>query len=92
MTGKVTVFKPNEPVQVHPGWGKSKRRLDTAGAMKAEMGRLYRRCAGGELHPEDLKAGIWSLRQMADIAERADLEAKIERLERKLAEALAHGR
>ena len=87
---KVTVLQPNEPnppAQVHDGWGKAKRKLDTSGAVLTELGRLYRRCAAGHLHPEDLKAGVWSLRQMADIAERAVLEQRIAELERKLAEA-----
>jgi len=66
--------------------------MDTAGAVKTEMARLYRRCAAGLMDPEDLKAAIWSCRQIADLAERADLEAKIEALETKLAEALAYGR
>lgn len=87
---KVTILKPNEPnppAKIHDGWGKAKRKLDTSGAVLTELGRLYRRCAAGHLHPEDLKAGVWSLRQMADIAERAVLEQRIAELERKLAEA-----
>ena len=91
MTGKVTVFQPNEPnppVKVHSGWGKAKRKMDSAGAVKTEMARLYRRTAAGEMDSEDLKAAIWALRQIADVAERAELEQKIAQLERKLQEAI----
>lgn len=94
MSGKVTILSPKQPdppARVHDGWGKSRKRLDTAGAVKTEMARLYRRCASGEMHPEDLKAAIWSLRQMAEIADKAELEARIADLERKLREALADG-
>ena len=90
---KVTVLKPNEPnppAQVHEGWGKAKRKISTAGSVLSEMGRMYRRCAAGHLHPDDLKAAIWSLRQMSDIAERAELEQRITRLEKRLAEAERH--
>ena len=90
MTGKVTVFSPGQPNPVHNGWGKAKRKMDSSGAIKVEMARLYKRAAAGQLHPEDLKAGIWALRQIADVAERAELEAKIAQLEARLAEAL-HG-
>lgn len=96
MTRKnVTVFQPNEPLppaKVHNGWGKAKRKLDTAGAVKTEMGRLYRRTAAGEMDGEELKTAIWTLRQMAEIAEKAELEARIVELERKLSEALTHAR
>ena len=91
MPGKVTVFQPNEPnppVKVHDGWGKAKRKMDSAGAVKTEMARLYRRTAAGEMDAEDLKAAIWALRQIADVAEKAELEQKIAQLERKLQEAI----
>ena len=87
---KITVLQPNEPnppAKIHEGWGKAKRKLDTSGAVLAELGRLYRRCAAGHLHPEDLKAAVWSLRQMHDVAEKVVLEKRIAELERKLAEA-----
>lgn len=93
MTGKLTVLSPGQPnplVKVHDGWGRAKRKMDSAGAVKTEMARLYKRAAAGHLHPEDLKAGIWALRQIADVAERAELEAKIAQLEARLVEAL-HG-
>ena len=91
----ITVFQPNEPLppaKVHSGWGKAKRKMDTAGAVKTEMARLYKRAAAGLMDSEDLKASIWACRQIADLAERAELEAKIEALEAKLAEAIAHAR
>lgn len=65
--------------------------MDTAGAVKTEMARLYKRAASGYMHPEDLKAAIWACRQIVEVAEAAELEAKIEELERKLAEVTAHG-
>ncbi len=90
MTRKdVTVFQPDEPLppaKVHAGWGKAKRKMDTAGAVKTEMARLYKRAAAGLMDPEDLKAAIWTCRQIAEIAERAELEAKIDALEQKLSE------
>jgi hypothetical protein len=95
MSGKITVLAPNEPdplPRLHNGWGKSKRKFDGPGAVKTEMARLYRRCAAGHLDPDDLKSAIWSLKQIADTAERAELEAKIEALEAKLEEAIADGR
>lgn len=91
MTGKVTVLEPhqpNPPVKVHSGWGKAKRKMESAGAVKTEMARLYRRTAAGEMDPEDLKAAVWALRQIADVAERAELETKIAQLEQKLQEAI----
>lgn len=96
MTRKsVTVFQPNEPLppqQVHAGWGKAKRKMDTAGAVKTEMARLYKRAAAGLMDSEELKAAIWTCRQIAEIAEKAELEARIVELERKLSEALTHAR
>ena len=95
MTGKVTVLSPHEPnppAKVHDGWGKSKRKLTTSGEVLTELGRLYRRCAAGLMHPEDLKAAVWSLRQMHDVAEKVVLERRIEELERKLAEAESYAR
>jgi hypothetical protein len=95
MSGKVTVLAPNEPdplPRLHNGWGKAKRKISTAGEAKTEMSRLYKRCAAGHLDPDDLKSAIWSLKQIADTAERAELEAKIEALEAKLDEAIADGR
>ena len=92
---KTTILKPNEPnppAKIHEGWGRAKRKISTAGSVLSEMGRLYRRCAAGHMHPEDLKAGIWSLRQMYDIAERAELEQRITQLEKRLAEAESYAR
>lgn len=92
MTRKnVTVFQPDEPLppaKVHAGWGKSKRKITSAGECKTEMARIYRRTAAGEMDAEDMKAAIWALRQLAEIAEKAELEARIVELERKLEEAL----
>jgi len=45
-----------------------------------------------KMDPEDLKASIWACRQIADLAERAELERRIEELEQKLAEALTYAR
>lgn len=91
MTGKVTVFKPDEPLppsKVHDGWGKSRRKLTTAGDVLTESARLYRKCASGEMFPEDMTKGIWALERMAKLAEMSVLERKIEELERKLAEVI----
>ncbi|MEI4196602.1 hypothetical protein [Roseovarius sp. E0-M6] len=79
-------MRGNPPAKVHDGWGKSKRKITNAGECKTEMARIYRRTAAGEMDAEDMKAAIWALRQMAEIAERAELEAKIARLEQKLSE------
>jgi hypothetical protein len=95
MSGKITVLAPSEPdplPRLHNGWGRAKRKISTAGEAKTEMSRLYKRCAAGHLDPDDLKSAIWSLKQIADTAERAELEAKIEALEAKLDEAIADGR
>lgn len=95
MTRKMPqVLTPSEPdptPQLHSGWGRSKRKMDTAGAVKTEMARLYKRAASGYMTPEDLKAAIWACRQIVEVAEAAELEAKIEELERKLAEVVGHG-
>jgi pyridoxine/pyridoxamine 5'-phosphate oxidase len=90
VSGKITLLSPNQPdppVKVHDGWGKSRRKITTSGDVLTELGRLYRRAAAGLMHPEDLKAAVWALRQMHDIAEKVVLERRIEELERKLAEA-----
>lgn len=95
MSGKITVFAPNEPdplPRLHNGWGKAKRKLDTTGAIKTEMGRLYRRAAAGHLDADDLKTSIWALRQLAEVSEKAELEQRIADLEAKLEEAIQHGR
>jgi hypothetical protein len=95
MSGKVTVLAPSEPdplPRLHNGWGKAKRKLDSTGAIKTEMGRLYRRAAAGHLDADDLKTSIWALRQLAEVSEKAELEAKIEALEERLEEAIQHGR
>lgn len=95
MSGKITVLAPNEPdplPRLHNGWGRAKRKISTAGEAKTEMSRLYKRCAAGHLDPDDLKSAIWSLKQIADTAERAELEAKIEALEARLEEAISDGR
>jgi len=92
---KITILSPNDrnpPSKIHDGWGNAKRKIDTAGDAKSEMRRLYRRCAQGLMHSEDMKAGIWALMQIANVAEKADLEAQIAELERIVAEALADGR
>ena len=75
--------------RVHAGWGKAKRSLDSAGAARSEAARLYRKCAAGEITPEDLAKGVWALERIAKLSENAALEAKIARLERLLQEALA---
>lgn len=91
VTGKITVFKPNEPEpspRLHSGWGNAKRKMNSAGACKTEMARLYRRAAAGLLHPEDLRSAIWAIRQIAEVAEKEALEQKIDELETKLAGVL----
>lgn len=96
MTRKIPqVLTPSEPdptPQLHSGWGRSKRKMNTAGAVKTEMARLYKRAAAGHMTSEDLRAAIWACRQIVEVAEAAELEAKIADLERKLAEVAAHGR
>jgi len=91
MPDKITVLQPNEPtppVKVHDGWGKAKRKMDSAGAVLAELGRLYRKTAAGEMLPEDLTKGTYALEKMAKLAEQAVLERRISELEKKLNEAL----
>lgn len=86
------VYAPNEatPVAtVHAGWGNAKRKISTAGDAMTEGARLYRRTAKGLMHPDDMKVGIWALTQLTGLSEKAELEAKIDRLERLLKEALA---
>lgn len=81
MTGKVQIINGKDIT-----WGNTKRKMDSAGAVKSEMARLYKRAARGMMHPDDMKVGIWALRQIADVAERAELEEKIAHLEEKLSE------
>lgn len=91
----VTILGPNEknpPALMHGGWGNTKRKISTAGEAKTEMARLYRRTAQGLMHPDDMKAAIWALMQIAAVSEKADLEAQIAELERIVAEALGYGR
>jgi hypothetical protein len=91
VNNKVTVLSPDQPVppvQLHAGWGNGKRKMHNAGACKSEMARVYKRAAAGMMDTEDMKAAIWALRQIADVAERAELEAKISKLEAKLADLL----
>lgn len=91
VNNKVTVLSPDQPdppVQLHAGWGAAKRKMNNAGACKSEMARIYKRAAAGMMHPDDLRSAVWTLRQIAEVAERAELEAKISNLESKLADLL----
>jgi hypothetical protein len=93
VNNKVAVLSPDQPdppVQLHAGWGSAKRKFASAGSAKTEMARIYKRAASGLMDTEDMKAAIWALRQIAEIAERAELENKISTLEAKLAD-LTHG-
>jgi hypothetical protein len=68
------------------GWGKSKRKLDSVGACRQEAARLYHAAAAGKVAPEDLSRGIYALDKISRMAEVAEMEARIERLEALLAE------
>lgn len=81
-----------EPGKVAPGWGWPKRKLASAGDAKTEIGRVYRLAAKGEITPEDMAKAIWGLAQFTKVAEAAEQEARIDRLERALAEATRRGR
>lgn len=81
-----------DPGKVAPGWGWPKRKLATAGDAKTEIARVYRLAAKGEITPEDMAKAIWGLAQFTKVAEAAEQEARIDRLERALAEATRRGR
>lgn len=81
-----------DPCKVAPGWGWPKRKLATAGDAKTEIARVYRLAAKGEITPEDMAKAIWGLAQFTKVAEAAEQEARIDRLERALAEATRRGR
>jgi hypothetical protein len=81
-----------EPGKVSAGWGWPKRKLDTAGHAKSEIARLYKRCAKGEMSPDDLGKAVWALVQFTKVAEAAEAEARLDALERALAEVSRRGR
>lgn len=81
-----------DPGKVAPGWGWPKRKLATAGDAKTEIARVYRLAAKGEITPEDMAKAIWGLAQFTKVAEAAEQEARIDRLERALAEVTRRGR
>jgi hypothetical protein len=64
-----------------PGWGKSKRKLDSVRACRQEAARLYHAAAAGKVAPEDLSRGVYALTQISKMAEVAELEARVEQLE-----------
>lgn len=80
------------PGKAAPGWGWPKRKLETAGHAKTEIARVYKKAAAGEITPEDMAKAIWGLAQFTKVAEAAEQEARIERLERALAEVTRRGR
>ena len=89
MSGKVQVFNPNGGSIGR--LGRSKRKIATLGNVKSEMRRLYGKLATGELDPDDFKTAMAGLKIMADVIEKADLEARIDDLERLLGEAVRNG-
>jgi len=64
-----------------PGWGRSKRKLHSASDCRQEAARLYHMAAAGRVAPEDLSRGIYALDKISRMAEQAELEERIERLE-----------
>lgn len=68
------------------GWGKSKRKLHTVGACRQEASRIYHAAANGDIAPEDLSRAIYALDKIAQLVERADLEARLDALEALLEE------
>lgn len=69
------------------GIPRSRRKIDTVGRTKTEAARVYRRFADGELDQESFKTAIAGLKILADLIEKADLERRIDELERQLADA-----
>ena len=67
-------------------WGRTKRKLASAGDCRQEAARIYKLAAKGAIPPEDLSRAIYSLTHIAKLAEMAELEERLEALEALLAE------
>ena len=79
---------PAEIVRMSPlppaegwAWGRAKRKLHGAGDCRQEAARIYKLAAQGQIPPEDLSRAVYALTQIAKLAEQAELEERIERLE-----------
>ena len=57
------------------------RRLNSLGAVRQELGSLYRAWRNGELDDSALRAGTYCLRELRECLVAGDLEERIERLE-----------
>jgi hypothetical protein len=84
---KIEIIPPNGSAGALTGFGRSKRKIATLGHIKSEMRRLYGRLAEGTLHPDDFKTAMAGLKLLSDVIEKADLERRIDELERLLIEA-----
>ena len=52
-------------------------------SIRRELGRIYRLARKGELDLEHLRGFTYALRTMAEIIERAELEVRVEAVERR---------
>ena len=80
------------PGQVAQGWGNPRRKMHTSGHARAELARVYKKAAAGEITVEDLARITYSLERFSKIAELADAEERIEALERRVEELARNGR
>ena len=80
------------PGQVAQGWGDPRRKMHTSGHARAELARVYKKAAAGEITVGDLARITYSLERFSKIAELADAEERIEELARRVEELARNGR
>ncbi len=59
-------------------------KLDTLADVRREMARLYRESRSGGLDVQDMTKFVWVLKSISEVIDRADIEAKLQYLEREL--------
>jgi hypothetical protein len=55
--------------------------LDTVLAVRRELGRLYRSWRYAEIENDQIRAGVYCLKEMREVLVASDIEARIEILE-----------
>jgi hypothetical protein len=77
-TGEVSDYHPEVKS------ARYRAKLDTLADVKREMARLYRESRSGTLGIQDMTKYVWALKSISEVIDRADVEDKLNRLEREL--------
>ena len=56
-------------------------KLDSVGAIRREMGVVYREGRQGKITPTDMNKFVWALRTLADLILNIEIEGRVEALE-----------